>query len=197
LNSSGVKKKEKKRKETLQRNKYNKEREIIYENDMSLPLLTFVEARPYKFLIMDAPRTSNIPEYLREMKKRRVTDIVRVCEEETYKKEVMENANIKVYDFAYKDGTTPPKEVLTNWLELCSTRFQKEKSTGAIAIHCVAGLGRAPLLVAIAIIESGRDYTDAVSLIRQKRSGCINKAQLEYLKSYKPMMKSQGCCVVS
>ena len=81
-------------------------------------------------------------------------------------------------------------------MDLCANRFYKEKSKGAIAIHCVAGLGRAPLLVAIAIIESGRDYTDAVSLIRKKRSGCINKAQLEYLKSYKPM-KAQGCCVVS
>lgn len=163
---------------------------------MSLPLLTFVEARPYKFLIMDAPRDSNIPEYIREMKKRRVTDIVRVCEDETYKKDVMENANIKVHDMAYKDGTTPPKEILSKWLDLCATKYNKERSNGAIAIHCVAGLGRAPLLVAIAIIESGRDYTDAVSLIRQKRSGCINKAQLEYLKSYKPM-KPKGCCVVS
>ena len=163
---------------------------------MSLPLLTFVEARPYKFLIMDAPRTSNIPEYIREMKKRRVTDIVKVCEENTYDKSVMENVNIKVHDFAYKDGTTPPKEVLSKWLDLCANRFYKEQSKGAIAIHCVAGLGRAPLLVAIAIIESGRDYTDAVSLIRQKRSGCINKAQLAYLKEYKPM-KPQGCCVVS
>ena len=97
---------------------------------------------------------------------------------------------------SYKDGTTPPKEVLKTWLDLCFNKFQKEKSKGSIAIHCVAGLGRAPLLVAIALIESGRDYTDAVQLIRKKRSGCINRAQLEYLRNYKPTM-AKSCCVIA
>lgn len=164
---------------------------------MSLPLLTYVESGRYKFLIMDAPRDSNLPDYLREMKKRHVGDIVRVCEDVTYKKEVMEENGIVVHDMAYKDGTTPPSEVLRRWLDLCVQRYRKEKSKGTIAIHCVAGLGRAPLLVAIAIIESGYDYTDAVQLIRSKRSGCINSAQLEFLKQYKPVSGATGCCVVS
>lgn len=99
-------------------------------------------------------------------------------------------------NMSYKDGTTPPKEVLKTWLDLCFNKFQKEKSKGSIAIHCVAGLGRAPLLVAIALIESGRDYTDAVQLIRKKRSGCINRAQLEYLRNYKPTM-AKSCCVIA
>ena len=64
---------------------------------MSLPLLTYVESGPFKFLIMDAPRTSNLSDYLREMKKRHVTDIVRVCEEETYKPEIMEKNNIETH----------------------------------------------------------------------------------------------------
>ncbi len=35
-----------------------------------------------------------------------------------------------------------------------------------IAVHCVAGLGRAPVLVAIALIEAGMKYEDAVEMIR-------------------------------
>eukprot|EP00940_MAST-03C_sp_MAST-3C-sp2_P000764 g764.t1 len=163
---------------------------------MSLPLLTYVESSPFKFLIMDAPRESNLPDYIREMKKRYVTDIVRVCEEVTYKSEHMENNNIKTHDMSYKDGTTPPKEVLKTWLDLCFEKFEKQKSKGSIAIHCVAGLGRAPLLVAIALIEAGHDYTDAVALIRKKRKGCINRAQLEFLKDYTPTTQ-KSCCVIS
>jgi len=163
---------------------------------MSLPLLTYVESRPYKFLIMDAPRDSNMPEYIREMKKRHVTDIVRVCEEKTYDPAQMVENGIAVHDMSYKDGTTPKQDILTKWLDLCQTKFHKENSTGAIAIHCVAGLGRAPLMVAIAIMEERRDYTYAVDLIRKKRNGCINRTQLEFLKKYVPITTNGACCVI-
>lgn len=165
---------------------------------MSLPLLTDVvvqNGQTYRFLIMDAPRGPNISEYIREMKKRQVTDIVRVCEEITYKAEDMEKAQITVHDMSFRDGTTPQADILQKWLTLCREKFVKNKASGTIAVHCVAGLGRAPLMVAIALIESGRDYTKVVELIRNRRSGCINRRQLEFLKGYTPQGK-QGCCVI-
>ena len=39
-----------------------------------------------------------------------------------------------------------------------------------IAVHCVAGLGRAPVLVALALIEGGMKYEDAVQFIKAARS---------------------------
>lgn len=50
-----------------------------------------------------------------------------------------------------------------------------------IAVHCVAGLGRAPVLVAIALIELGMEPLDAVEFVRRKRRGAFNKPQIDYL----------------
>jgi len=66
-----------------------------------------------------------------------------------------------------------------------------------VAIHCVAGLGRAPVLVAIALIEFlGMEPLDAVTYIRKRRRGAINATQLKFLQQYKPMRKKGGCIVM-
>lgn len=40
-------------------------------------------------------------------------------------------------------------------------------------------------MVAIALIEAGMNYLDAVEYIRHKRRGAINLKQLDFLASYK------------
>lgn len=54
-----------------------------------------------------------------------------------------------------------------------------------VAVHCVAGLGRAPVLVAIALIELGMAPLDAIEYIREKRRGAFNRPQITFLDSYK------------
>eukprot|EP00871_Galdieria_phlegrea_P004452 jgi/Galph1/5007/GphlegSOOS_G3647.1 len=59
-------------------------------------------------------------------------------------------------------------------------------SKTTIAVHCKTGLGRAPLLVAIALIELGEDALNAIGYIRARRRGAINTRQLLFLEQYKP-----------
>lgn len=109
---------------------------------------------------------------------------------------------------AYEDGHSPPEDVLKLWLDLVEERFFSGNTTAAaanskdntIAVHCVAGLGRAPVLVAIALMEFEKmDAVDAVTMIRKGRRGAINEKQLQYLEGYKCRRRGGGggcACVI-
>lgn len=84
---------------------------------------------------------------------------------------------------------------------LSTSRSKRNINGPTIAVHCVAGLGRAPVLVAIALIEFAKmDPVDAATFIRKHRQGAINKKQLDWLEKYKRRYKrvsaGKGCCVV-
>lgn len=185
----------------------------------SKPTLVTVPGKSLRFLIMDAPRENNLHLYIKECRKHHVTDVVRVCEV-TYPASGLESAGISLHELPYPDGHSPPKEILDKWLKLVEERFIKSMPSSAadsvpashsgslaavsdcppcIAVHCVAGLGRAPVLVAIALIEfAGMNYSDAVTLIRKHRRGAINGKQLNWLERYEPKFKGgdKMCCVM-
>ncbi|KAJ9457759.1 putative protein tyrosine phosphatase type IVA A [Diplonema papillatum] len=178
-----------------------------------------------RFLILTAPSPSNLSLYIKDLKRHGVRSLVRVCAP-TYKEEVVTSHGIKVYDgqgWFFEDGAPPPKDVLTNWLNLLEKEFglneiSKEKQPEltpqgpvlapvpsdklpCVGVHCIAGLGRAPVLVAVSLIElAGLQAADAVYHIRESRHGCFNQDQLKWLLKYKrtrkPYGNSSGCCDV-
>ncbi|KAF9951318.1 Protein tyrosine phosphatase type IVA 1, partial [Mortierella alpina] len=134
-----------------------------------------------------------------------VTDVVRCCEP-TYRAETLQAENIAVHDWPFRDGAVPPSNIIKNWLQLVDSRIVRRPSQRAqrsispsnsasdeeddiqaptIAVHCVAGLGRAPILVAIALIELGMANLDTVEFIRKRRRGCFNSNQIQYIDGYK------------
>lgn len=172
---------------------------------------TLIEVGPkLRFLIMDAPRQGNLHLYIKEMRKHSVTALVRVCEP-TYQTGELQNAGIAVHNMEYPDGHSPPKEVIEEWLKVVDQAIYNPNPSGGdhetgspcVAVHCVAGLGRAPVMVAIALIEfDDMDPVDAVTLIRRHRRGAINEKQLLYLEGYKKSYRKRntaesGCCVIS
>ncbi|KAG8199829.1 hypothetical protein JTE90_000917 [Oedothorax gibbosus] len=151
-----------------------------------------------KFLILDRPTDATMVTFIEELKRKKVTEVVRVCEP-TYKTDILEKHGIKVLDWQFDDGFPPPAKIVHDWFALLRTRFNNEENADCfVAVHCVAGLGRAPVLVAIALMELGMEYEDAVELIRQKRRGAINAKQLSYLKEYRAKNRLRGskqCCI--
>eukprot|EP00324_Dicrateria_rotunda_P007022 CAMPEP_0206171576 /NCGR_PEP_ID=MMETSP1474-20131121/42904_1 /ASSEMBLY_ACC=CAM_ASM_001110 /TAXON_ID=97495 /ORGANISM="Imantonia sp., Strain RCC918" /LENGTH=150 /DNA_ID=CAMNT_0053579159 /DNA_START=45 /DNA_END=493 /DNA_ORIENTATION=+ len=133
-----------------------------------------------RFLVFDAPTTANLDLYMRAIEGQGVSHWVRCCESASYDESRVAALGITLVEWSFPDGEAPPKRIIDAWLDLC---FSAERT---VAVHCVAGLGRAPLLVAIALIEAGLDPVDAVELIRQRRRGAINRLQLKYLQEYKP-----------
>ncbi|KAK9722627.1 hypothetical protein K7432_002532 [Basidiobolus ranarum] len=157
-------------------------------------VISFIEYKKLRFLILDCPTDSNIPLYLKEFRNFNVTHVVRVCEP-TYNTGSLMSAGIKVHDYPFADGGIPPTALVKNWLSLvkqCATSENDEEEPETIAIHCVAGLGRAPVLVAIAMIEHGMESLHAVEYIRKKRRGAFNNRQIEYLDNYKKGKRSSG-----
>ncbi|KAI8866069.1 native structure Prl-1, partial [Ramicandelaber brevisporus] len=140
-----------------------------------------------RFLIMDCPTDTTIPLYLKELARLNVTDVVRVCQP-TYDRTRLLHAGIEVHDWPFKDGDVPSTAILKQWLTVQQHQQSAGSSGGSggvipmtIAVHCVAGLGRAPVLVAVALIDSGLDPIDAIEKVRRRRRGAFNSKQINFL----------------
>ncbi|CDJ48177.1 phosphatase, putative [Eimeria brunetti] len=142
---------------------------------------TLIESRGVKCLILDAPTNENLHAYLAQLLQVGVTDLVRTCPP-TYDDGPLLLAGIRVHDLTFPDGEAPPAEVIARWRALAA-RAQAEG--GVLAVHCVAGLGRGPVLVAVSLIDSGFEAEEAVNFIRARRKGAINRRQLAFLHNYR------------
>ncbi|CAO3625383.1 unnamed protein product [Cunninghamella blakesleeana] len=152
-------------------------------------MITAVQFSKQRFLLLDRPTNKSLPTYIELLKKENVKYIVRISSDyHDYDTEELERqTGIKVIDdIKFEDGTVPSKEDIQRWLNLAEQAKQQGYTLGC---QCVSSIGRAPLLVAIALIESGMDPLDAVSYIRQCRRGALNKTQVRFIDKYKPLSK--------
>ncbi|KAF8923225.1 hypothetical protein BGZ58_003219 [Dissophora ornata] len=135
------------------------------------------------FLILDCPSDATLPAYLPVLEEHHVTDLVRICEGNPYDPKPLNDIGIRVHDdMKFTDGTAPGKDVVARWLNLNDEVFFNSPDKGrCIAVHCVSGIGRAPVLVAISLIEGGMDSLDAIAYIRKARRGALNRIQIAFL----------------
>lgn len=162
------------------------------ENGMCL-----IEHHNFKIVITDAPTDANLGSYLKELKTYGVTDLVRTCEP-SYSTATVEKEGLITHEMMFPDGAAPPEDLLQRWNELITQRYRSKDpaEAGLVAVHCVAGLGRAPLMAAVALIEmTAIEPLDAIEKIRHRQRGAINARQLKFLQSYKrTTQKNLGQC---
>ncbi|KAG0312513.1 Protein tyrosine phosphatase type IVA 1 [Dissophora globulifera] len=146
------------------------------------------------FLILDCPSDTTLPAYLPVLEEHHVTDLVRICEGSPYSPKPLEDSGIRVHDnMKFTDGTAPGKDVVAKWLDLNDEAFFNSTEKGrCIAVHCVSGIGRAPVLVAVSLVEGGMDSLDAIAYIRKARRGALNRNQIAFLDSYKKRKNGFG-----
>ena len=159
---------------------------------------TLIKYHHYHFLITESPTDANLSSYISLIKETHTTIVVCFCDAiyDTHKLEnELEKSEIKFFNLAFQDGQSPPNDIVRNWIDILE--MQKNISH-CITVHCSAGFGRAPIMVAIALIEKGCDPYDAIALIRKKRHGCFNFNQLNYIEKYQPQSKPTSChCLIS
>ncbi|XP_068506767.1 protein tyrosine phosphatase type IVA 1 isoform X2 [Syngnathus scovelli] len=131
---------------------------------MNRPAPVEITYKNMRFLITHNPTNATLNKFIEELKKYGVTTAVRVCEA-TYDATLVVKEGIQVLDWPFDDGAPPSNQIVDDWLNLLKLKFREEPGC-CVAVHCVAGLGRAPVLVALALIECGMKYEDAVQFIR-------------------------------
>jgi len=150
---------------------------VSHVNDYNF---TIIDNKQNKFYIGGAPTQNNLNTFIQKVKEHKIKHIVRLCDP-SYDEKVFND--VTIHDWQFKDGDIPSQDIIDKWKILI-------KTNEPILVHCVAGLGRAPTLVAIALIELNITSYDAVRLIRQTRPGAINTKQLQFILSYKPTKTS-------
>jgi len=158
-----------------------------------------IEFKNMRFLITEQPQDARIHNYISILKSHKVSHLV-CATDPTYKTDDLQQAGVSVAQLPFPDGSAPTGDILEKWLNLVKKAFQDgDPAETCVGVHCVTGLGRAPVLVAVALIELGMKYEDAVEMIRLKRRGAINSRQLEFLAKYKRQkyfLKGKGKCQI-
>lgn len=148
---------------------------------------------PGKFIAFSGPLNvtdrygSFTPEdYVPIFKKMNVGLVVRLNKPQYDKTKFTKNG-IKHLDLYFLDGTSPPDEIVTKFLQ------HAEQEQKAIAIHCKAGLGRTGSLIALYCMKHfGFPPAPFIGWIRIARPGSILGPQQQYLLNMDKKMMELG-----
>lgn len=110
-------------------------------------MITVVESplSKQRFLLLDAPTEKTLSHYIEPLKQENVKQLVRICNRhlDYDAAELERQTGIRVIDdIKFADGNVPSPENIENWLSLAE---QARQEGHTMAVHCVSGIGRAPV----------------------------------------------------
>lgn len=142
----------------------------------------------FKYVVSPSPNPSSIYDYKDFLLSNGVTTIVKLCREKMYE----ELKDINILDIPIEDGSVPDIQEMKQWIDI----IKKEKNNvNGIAVHCISGLGRAPLFVCVGLIKVEKmGALDAISLVRSKIPYALNSKQLKFI--FELEKTNNSCCIM-
>lgn len=136
------------------------------------------------FIITNSPNEKNLFDYIEELKNHKTNILVRFGEKK-YNEDFIRG--IDFVDLYIEDGSVPNEETINIFLNIV-------RKNPVIAVHCVSGLGRAPMMVLIAIILIyKKNRLESIINMRQIIPNSLNTKQINFLKNELKNVDNRNC----
>ncbi len=127
-------------------------------------------------------------EYIPYFKKKNVALVIRL-NKKAYDETQFVQAGISHFEQYYLDGSCPPLSKLLLILEA----MEAVPQSGAVAIHCKAGLGRTGTCIGAYLMKHYKfSASEAIAWMRICRPGCVIGPQQHFLQDIEQIMWQEG-----